>query len=135
MTRTETREKAVIFLYQLTFKEVEGVTFEDRLQQYTELNPELAEDSVYFNSVVRGVIENKAAIDEKISSFLNKWELSRLPRVDVAILEVSFYEITNMDDIPTGVAINEAVRLAKKYGTDDSSSYINGVLSAFEKSL
>ena len=61
--------------------------------------------------------------------------MDRIPKLDKAILETAIYEISYNDDIPTGVAINEAVKLAKKYGTDDSYSYINGVLSSYEKSL
>lgn len=136
MSRIETREKACIFIYQLTFKEPDGMTYEDRKEQYVLLNPDIEEDIEFFDNLVDGVKENKSAIDEKISGYLKDWELSRLPRMDVAILEAAFYEITNMrDEIPVSVAINEAVRLAKKYGTDDSKSYINGVLSSFEKSI
>ena len=58
-----------------------------------------------------------------------------IPLLDKAILDTAVDEISSNEDIPTSVAINEAVRLAKKYGTDDSYSYINGVLSSYEKSL
>ena len=74
-------------------------------------------------------------LDDLISKFLVKWTISRLPRMDLAILETAAYEILYVDEVPTSVAINEAVKLSKKYGTPDSSSYVNGVLSSLEKSL
>ncbi|MBO7452062.1 MAG: transcription antitermination factor NusB [Clostridiales bacterium] len=131
MSRIETRESAVIFVYQSTFKDE---SYEDQLDQYLALNEELNEDADYFKTLTSGVISKKEEIDNKISEFLKKWTISRLPRMDLAILEVATYEILHMEDIPTSVAINEAVKLSKKYGTPDSSSYINGVLSSLEKS-
>ena len=84
---------------------------------------------------IADVIASREDLDEKISQFLKKWTINRIPKLDKAILETACYEILNFDDIPVSVSINEAVRLSKRYGTDDSSSYINGVLSSFEKSL
>ena len=95
----------------------------------------ITEDPVFFTDLIYGVINNREEIDEKFVPFLKKWKLERLPLTDRVILEIAVYEILNMDDIPTSVSINEAVKLAKKYGADSSSSYINGVLSTFEKSL
>lgn len=133
MSRIETREHAVIFVYQSTF---EGNSdFDEHFKSYTELNFELEEDLEYFKTVVSGVINSKSEIDENISKYLKKWTINRLPKMDLAILEVAVYEILNCSDIPTSVSINEAVKLAKKYGLDDSSKYINGVLSSVEKSL
>lgn len=132
MSRIETRESAVIFVYQSTFKDI---SYEEQLDQYIALNEELLDDIEYFKTVTSGVIEKKEELDEKISKFLKNWTINRLPRMDVAILEVACYEILYVDEIPTSVAINEAVKLSKKYGTPDSGSYVNGVLSSFEKSL
>ncbi|MCR5803425.1 MAG: transcription antitermination factor NusB [Clostridia bacterium] len=132
MSRIETRESAVIFVYQSTFKDI---SYEEQLDQYIALNEELLDDIEYFKTVTSGVIEKKEELDENISKFLKNWTINRLPRMDVAILEVACYEILYVDEIPTSVAINEAVKLSKKYGTPDSGSYVNGVLSSFEKSL
>ena len=86
-------------------------------------------------STVLGVMDNREEIDKKLSKFLKKWSITRIPKLDRAILETAAYEIENNDDVHVSVTINEAVRLSKKYGAEDSSSYINGVLSSFEKSL
>ncbi len=132
MSRIETREQAFRFLFQVGFR-TDPVA--DQLNDFKENNPEVTEDPVFFTDLIYGVINNREEIDEKFVPFLKKWKLERLPLTDRVILEIAVYEILNMDDIPTSVSINEAVKLAKKYGADSSSSYINGVLSTFEKSL
>ena len=132
MSRIETREQAFRFLFKVGFR-TDPVA--DQLNDFKENNPEVTEDPVFFTDLIYGVINNREEIDEKFVPFLKKWKLERLPLTDRVILEIAVYEILNMDDIPTSVSINEAVKLAKKYGADSSSSYINGVLSTFEKSL
>ena len=132
MSRIDSREAVVFFIYQYDFR-IEQV--DEQIKLYIDNNPDLEEDLDYFKDTVKGVLENRDKLDDTISGFLKNWTLSRIPKLDKAILEVAFYDISSNDDIPTSVAINEAVRLAKKYGTDDSYSYINGVLSSYEKSL
>ncbi|MCQ2515691.1 MAG: transcription antitermination factor NusB [Saccharofermentans sp.] len=132
MSRIETRESVVFFVYQQDFR-VEDIA--DQINMFVENNPGVEEDIEYFKSTVIGILEMREKLDEIISSYLKNWTLARIPKLDKAILETAIYEITYNDDIPTSVAINEAVKLAKKFGTDDSSSYINGVLSSYEKSL
>lgn len=134
MSRIETRESVVIFVYQTSFRS-EPALDQLKLFMEDEANSHIEGDKDFFCTLALGVLDNRAAIDEKISSFLKKWTIERIPVLDRAILEVAFYEIENIDDVPVSVSINEAVRLSKKYGTADSFSYINGVLSAFEKSL
>ena len=132
MSRIETREHVLMFLFQAYFRTdpVAG-----QLEMFKEDYPDVTQDPVYFTDMVYGVINKRREIDEKIIPFLNKWKIDRIPVADRIILEIAAYEILFMDDVPVRVSINEAVKLAKKYGTDNSSSYINGVLSSFEKSL
>ncbi len=132
MSRIETREAAVVFIYQSGFREK---TENEDVNFFLENNPSVTDDEEYFLKVVHGVLDNREEIDALITPFLKNWTLNRLPKLDRAILEVAVYEIKHLVDIPTSVAINEAVKLAKKYGTDESKAYINGLLSAFEKSL
>ena len=132
MSRIETRESAVFFIYQYDFRHE---SLDEQIEIFVGENPGVKEDMEFFETTVRGVIGNREQLDEKISGFLKKWTIKRIPKLDKAILETAFFEILNLDDIPVSVSINEAVRLSKRYGTDDSSSYINGVLSSFEKSL
>ena len=132
MSRIETREHALEFLFQTGFR---NDPVSEQFNLFKEANPDIAEDEAYFLDVVYGVINNRDELDEKFVPFLKRWKLERLPMTDRIILEISVYEILNVEDIPTSVSINEAVKLAKKYGTDSSSSYINGVLSNFVKSI
>ena len=132
MSRIETRESAVFFIYQYDFRHE---SLDEQIEIFVGENPGVKEDMEFFETTVRGVIANREKLDEKISGFLKKWTIKRIPKLDKAILETAFFEILNLDEIPVSVSINEAVRLSKRYGTDDSSSYINGVLSSFEKSL
>ena len=105
------------------------------LDLFRETYPEIIEDEDYFLDIVYGVINSRDELDEKFVPFLKRWKLERLPVTDRIILEIAVYEILTVEDIPTSVSINEAVKLAKKFGTDSSSSYINGVLSNFVKSI
>ena len=135
MSRIETREQAMQLLFQIGFR---NSPISEQIDIFKENHPELAEDpenEAYFLDVVYGVINSRNELDEKFVPFLKKWKLERLPQTDRIILEIAVYEILTVEEIPTSVSINEAVKLAKKYGTDNSSSYINGVLSNFEKSI
>ncbi|MBR6880068.1 MAG: transcription antitermination factor NusB [Clostridiales bacterium] len=132
MSRIETRESAVFFIYQTEFR---TESLEDQIDIFSANTPSVDDDREYFTGLCLGVMGKREELDEKISGFLKKWTIKRIPKLDRAILEVAFYEILYIDEIPVSVSINEAVRLAKRYGTEDSSSYINGVLSSFEKSL
>ena len=79
----------------------------------------------------------RSVLDTKITPYLRKWELCRITRASLAILEMAFYEILYMDEIDPPVTINEAVELAKKYATPEDASFINGVLGSLvrEQSL
>ena len=132
MSRIETRERAMEFLFQTGFR---NDPISEQIDLFRETYPEITEDEAYFLDIVYGVINSRAELDEKFVPFLKRWKLERIPQTDRIILEIAVYEILTVEDIPTSVSINEAVKLAKKYGTDSSSSYINGVLSNFEKSL
>ena len=132
MSRIETRERAMELLFQIGFR---NDPISDQIETFKENNPEVVEDEAYFLDIVYGVINSRDELDEKFVPFLKRWKLERLPQTDRIILEIAVYEILTVEDIPTSVSINEAVKLAKKFGTSSSSSYINGVLSNFVKSL
>ena len=93
-----------------------------------------AKDIEYMKEVVFGTSEMKNELNEKIAPLLKKWDVSRLPKVSLAILQLAIYEIDKMDDVPDKVAVNEAVELAKKYGEDDTYKFINGTLAEYLKS-
>ena len=132
MSRIETREHAMKLLFQIGFR---NDPISNQIETFKENFPEVIEDEAYFLDIVYGVINSRDELDEKFVPFLKNWKLERLPQTDRIILEIAVYEILTVEEIPTSVSINEAVKLAKKYGTDNSSSYINGVLSNFVKSI
>ena len=132
MSRIETREHAMELLFQIGFR---NDPISEQIETFKENYPEVAQDEAYFLDIVYGVINSRDELDEKFVPFLKNWKLERLPQTDRIILEIAVYEILTVEEIPTSVSINEAVKLAKKYGTDNSSSYINGVLSNFVKSI
>ncbi|MBR6959488.1 MAG: transcription antitermination factor NusB [Clostridiales bacterium] len=133
--RIKTREAALLFIYQSYYRKEDYLTQLQIFRENPEYNEILDNDIDYFMLLTKGIIDNRESIDSEYSPFLKNWKLERLPVLDRIILEIAVYEIKNIEEIHTSVSINEAVKLAKKYGNDNSSSYINGVLSNYEKSL
>lgn len=93
-----------------------------------ELNEEGAE---FARELVRGVTENKPELDSLITRFAPEWPVEQLAIVDRNVLRLGFFELLNLGDVPVKVAINEAVELAKTFGSDSAPRFVNGVLGAF----
>jgi len=83
--------------------------------------------------LIAGALENIAAVDEAIRSHLQNWSFERLKRVDLAVLRIGAYSLLFQQDIPVQITIDEAIEIAKEYGSDDSYRFINGVLDAIRK--
>lgn len=84
----------------------------------------------YLNTLVTGVCDNKAVLDEKVTNHLRKgWRFERLAKIDVIILRIGLYEMLYVEDVPNKVALNEAVELAKTFSDEQSRKFINGILS------
>ncbi len=90
-------------------------------------------EAEYIIEKFRKIEEKLPQIDERLAAESQGWKLGRMNKVDLAILRLAAYEVLEDDDIPVGVAINEAVELAKKFGGDDSPSFVNGVLGKVAK--
>ena len=82
----------------------------------------------FANLLITGVIENKINLDSNITKASENWSISRMSRVDRSILRVCSYEIIFLNDVPINVSINEAIEIAKKFGSEDSANFINGVI-------
>lgn len=109
--------------------EEENLGGNNREEFYGEKNENLKDvDIEYVARVLKGIEENEKVIDGQIEKYLRKWNLNRLSKVDVAILRICTYEFLYEDSIPERVSINEAIEMAKKYSSDKSASFINGVL-------
>ena len=137
MSRSLAREIAFKALFQLEFNsgEDEDKEFYENLAIDTVINSGKKisqENCLYVNQVVKSTIANLNEIDEIISAHLKKgWTIQRLATVDRNILRLSVYEIKFAEKtIPKGIIINEAVEIAKKYGTDTSGRFVNGILAA-----
>jgi len=94
----------------------------------TRLQPPVPEYYAYTESLVRGVVEHAARVDELISSYAEGWTLDRMPPVDRNICRIAVYELLWVDEVDDAVAISEAVELAATLSTDDSPRYLNGLL-------
>ena len=146
MTRANARELAVHLIYGRDFT---GDTPEDvvelRLQKeyydkFSAENEIYAErpscaQLAYIDSVVSGVANRAEDLNEHIQKFSIGWDVARISRLARSIMQLAIYEILYVDDVPTGVAISEAVRLAKKYDGDDTGSFVNGILGAFSRAM
>ena len=89
----------------------------------------------YIDSVVTGVANREEELNAQISKYSIGWDISRISKLARCILQLAIFEILHMEDVPTGVAVSEAVRIAKKYDGDDTGSFVNGILGSFARSL
>lgn len=128
MTRKEAREQAFILIFEKSFREEPMEEIIADAFEYGLITPE-----DYVETVANGVEAQKETIDARIAANLKGWSLNRLSKVALAALRLAVYEMLYMDDIPTGVSINEAVELTKKFATEDDAAYINGVLGTIAR--
>ena len=131
--RRSGREAALQMLFQL---EGSGVTADLAIQlfwrTYEDADPE---GKAYADVVVRGVADNLDAIDKKIAAASQNWRLERMSRVDRNLLRLGSWELMFRADVPRAVILDEAVELAKSFGTDESSSFVNGVLDRIAENI
>lgn len=88
---------------------------------------------LFAESIVNGVVEYRSVIDKRISEIAKNWSLERMPPVDLSILRIGAYELLYRPEIPDPVVIDEAIEIAKRYGTKDSPAFINGLLDKIAK--
>ena len=146
MTRANARELAVHLIYGRLFtgEEPEAVVATRLNKDYYQLLSE--ENEVYsdrpsraqlgyIDKVVTGIANREEELNEIIQKFSIDWDVSRISKLTRCVMELAIFEIQYLEDVPTGVAISEAVRIAKKYDGDDTGSFVNGILGAFARSL
>lgn len=129
MTRRESRELAFILVFEKSFQE--DVTVVELIENALEL--ELFPQNSFAETLARKVYENIDEIDSTIEENLVGWSAKRISKVSRAILRIAVCELLYSENMPVGVAINEAVEIAKKYSTTEDASYINGVLGSIAK--
>lgn len=124
------RELALKILYQV---EISGSPLESVFTDFWENHVYQSEIRGFTESLAKGAVEHREDIDKKISTYADNWDMSRMAVIDRVLLRLAAYEIQYRDDIPHAVSINEALEIAKKYSTGESSRFINGVLDRVAK--
>lgn len=130
MTRREAREQAFILIFEQSFRQE---TIDEILSDAVEarcLNPD-----DFAVSAAKGVESHREELDRMIEQYSHKWEKSRISRVALSLLRLAAYEMRFAEDVPIGVAINEAVELSKKYAGEEDSSFINGILGSIAREI
>lgn len=155
--RREARERAVQFLFQYDLNRSEDL--DQALEHFwetqriaaiaeefgeatwgekRELPPPSADDAAmrkFAEPLIRGVLEHQNELDEQIKKYAKNWDLHRMAVVDRNILRLAIYEMLHRDDIPPIVSINEAVDIAKRFSTEDSGKFVNGILDKIKGDL
>lgn len=119
--RTDARERALLLLYEAESK---GITPSEVLAAQVLPPDELTV------VLVKGVEEHRARLDEEIAAHAKGWTLARMPVIDRNVLRIAGFELLGRPDVPVAVVLDEAVELAKRFSTDDSGRFVNGVLAA-----
>ncbi len=119
--RSESRERALTLLYEAEAKTQSG-------EATLEALPVAADDMA--TRLVQGVDAHREQIDALIRKYSRTWTLERMPVIDRSVLRIAIFELLASPDVPTAVILDEAVELAKSYGTDDSGKFVNGMLSS-----
>ena len=112
-----------------------GETMDEVLEQSEQANTLSGKDRTFLENLIDGVQAHQGELDGVIGRYAQGWALNRIARVDLTILRMAVYEMMYMPEIPVGATINEAVELAKAYGEDKSSGFINGILGSAAREL
>ena len=146
MTRANARELAVHLIYgrDFTGEEPQKVVttrlnkeYYETLSQENEVYSErpIKAQVNYLDIVVSGVANRQEDLNAEIQKYSIGWDVKRISRLTRCIMQLAMFEILYLEDVPTGVAISEAVRIAKKYDGDETGSFVNGILGTFARSL
>ena len=130
MSRRELREQIFKLLFRVEFNSMEDMAEQEQLF-FEDEDAAKEEDAVYISDKYHKISEKLSEIDSQLNEKVQGWHTDRMNKVDLTILRLAVYEICYDEDVPTGVAINEAVELAKKFGQDASFGFVNGVLAKF----
>jgi N utilization substance protein B len=124
--RSDARERALYLLYEAQAKEISPV---DALEL------QIVEPDELTAALVRGVVAHREQLDRAIAAKATGWSLARMPVLDLNVLRLGAFELAQRPEVPVAVVIDEAVELAKRYSTDNSGRFVNGVLSALVPEL
>jgi len=131
-TRRISREKALQALY---YMDMHRDPVEDPVGHFCSCFSENQPTEPFFHLLVDGVQENRATIDAVIERFSSNWKISRMSCVDRNVLRIAVFELLFCTDIPPKVSINEAIDVGKRYGTEESGAFINGILDSIRMAI
>lgn len=127
--RTKARKRAVDAVFAADLRKISPLTLLDDVADLAADRQNQEAIFGYAREIVQGVVNHHEEIDDLLETYSQGWALDRMPNLDRAILRVGVWEILHNPDVPDAVAVNEAVELAKELSTDDSGSFVNGLLS------
>jgi len=130
--RREARELALQLLYAM---ELNPIDIEEGLRLSRENSRASEGVRLFAEELVAGVMANRSAIDKKIRGQSKNWAISRMAKVDLNILRLALFELMFREDIPRNVTINEAIEVAKKFGSEESPAFINGMLDEMDADI
>ena len=128
--RSRAREYALQLLYQLDVRRGDNT---ETIQEFWTYTPVPVDVKQFADRLVRGTIDHLPAIDQLIAGCANNWDINRMAVVDRNILRMGVFELLHVEDVPPKVCLNEAVELAKRFGDEESSRFVNGILDTIHK--
>lgn len=131
MGRRELREQIFKLLFRIEFNDKEDMPEQEELFFQEEENTATEKEEQYITAKYEEITSKLDIIDNMINKAAKGWDTTRMGKVDLTLIRLAVYEIQYDDEIPTGVAINEAVELAKKFGQENSPAFVNGILAKF----
>lgn len=131
MGRRELREQIFKLLFRIEFNDKEDMPEQEELFFQEEENTATEKEEQYITAKYEEIASKLDIIDDMINKAAKGWDTTRMGKVDLTLIRLAVYEIQYDDEIPTGVAINEAVELAKKFGQENSPAFVNGILAKF----
>lgn len=133
--RHKARKRALEMLFQADVRGQELTEVIAAEAERAQHEPDRLASWLYAREIVDGVSDHRADIDEKLVAVAADWPLERMPNIDRALLRIGTWELLYNDEVPTAVAIDEAVELAKTYSTEDSGRFVHGVLATVAEGL
>ncbi len=130
--RRKSREFALQVLFQLNIAKQEGVAALNQFRKHFSPN---GEEDEFLNSLVLGVLEHCQELDRLIEQYSENWRLDRINIIERNILRIALFELFYCEEIPPKVTINEAIDLGKRYGSEESGSFINGILDRIQNEV
>lgn len=133
--RRISRECAAQFLYQHDVCGLQQPELTKALENFWALRELVDPVKDFAEELINGVLQKRLELDEKIKAYTDNWDLDRIAKVDLCVLRVAVFEMLFRDDIPPVVSINEAIEIAKRFSTEDSGRFVNGILDRLRQDL